>query len=61
MTLSAVFAVTISREDLTFLIFAQVVYKARDFEASIQNDSAVTQQHLDEAFRKITSTGKKSK
>lgn len=37
----------ISREDLTSLTFAQVISKARDFEASIQTDSAITQQHLE--------------
>ena len=34
---------------------------ARDFEASIQTDSAVTQQHLEEAANKVTPSGKKSK
>ena len=48
-------------EDLTSLTFAQVISKARDFEASIQTDSAITQQHLDEAAHKITSSGNKSK
>lgn len=33
----------IPREDLTSLTFAQVISKARDFEASIQTDSAITQ------------------
>ena len=33
----------IPREDLTSLTFAQVIFKARDFEASIQTDSAITQ------------------
>ena len=51
----------ISREDLTSLTFAQVISKARDFEASIQTDSAITQQHMDEAAHKITSNGNKSK
>ena len=51
----------ISREDLTSLTFAQVISKGHDFEASIQTDSAITQQHLDEAAHKITSNGNKSK
>ena len=51
----------ISREDLTSLTFAQVISKARDLEASIQSDSAITQQHLDEAAHQITSNGNKSK
>lgn len=51
----------ISREDLTSLTFSQVISKARDFEASVQTDSAITQQHLDEAAHKITPTGNKSK
>ena len=32
----------ISREDLTSLTFAQVISKARDFEASIQTDPTIT-------------------
>ena len=44
----------ISHEDLTSLTFAQVISKARDFEASIQTDSAITQQHLEEAANKVT-------
>ena len=51
----------ISREDLTSLTFAQVISKARDFEASIQTDSAITQQHLEEAANKVTPSGNKSK
>ena len=51
----------ISREDLTSLTFSQVISKARDFEASIQTDSAITQQHLEEAAHKVTPTGDKSK
>ena len=51
----------ISHEDLTSLTFSQVISKARDFEASIQTDSAITQQHLEEAAHKVTPTGDKSK
>ena len=51
-----IFAVTISHEDLTSLTFAQVISKARDFEASIQTDSAITQQHLQEAANKASPT-----
>ena len=46
----------ISYEDLTSLTFPQVISKARDFEASIQTGSAITQQHLEE---KVTPTGTK--
>ena len=46
----------ISHEDLTSLTFAQVIPKARDFEASIQTDSAITQQHLEEAANKVSPT-----
>ena len=46
----------ISHEDLTSLTFTQVISKARDFEASIQTDSAITQQHLEEAANKVTPT-----
>ena len=46
----------ISHEDLTSLTFAQVISKARDFEASIQTDSAITQQHLEEAANKVSPT-----
>ena len=51
----------ISHEDLMSLTFAQVISKARDFEASIQTDSAITQQHLEEAANKVTPSGNKSK
>ena len=46
----------ISHEDLTSLTFVQVISKARDFEASIQTDSAITQQHLEEAANKVSPT-----
>ena len=46
----------ISHEDLTSLTFAQVISKARDFEASIQTESAITQQHLEEAANKVSPT-----
>ena len=51
----------ISHEDLTSLTFAQVISKARDFEASIQTDSAITQQHLEEGAHKVTTPGTKLK
>lgn len=51
----------ISREDLTSLTFAQAISKARDFEANIQTDSAITQQHLEEGAHKVTPTGDKPK
>ena len=51
----------ISHEDLTSLTFAQVISKARDFEASIQTDSAITQQHLEEGAHKVTPSGIKPK
>ena len=51
----------ISHEDLTSLTLAQVISKARDFEASIQTDSAITQQHLEEGAHKVTPTGIKAK
>ena len=46
----------ISHEDLTSPTFAQVISKARDFEASIQTDSAIAQQHLEEAANKVSPT-----
>ena len=51
----------ISHEDLTSLTFTQVISKARDFEASIQTDSAITQQHLEEAANKVTPIRNKPK
>ena len=51
----------ICREDLTSLTFAQAISKARDFEANIQTDSAITQQHLEEGAHKVTPTGDKPK
>ena len=51
----------ISYEDLTSLTLAQVSSKARDFEASIQTNSAITQQHLKEGAQKVTPSGTKPK
>ena len=51
----------ISYEDLTPLTFAQVISKALDFETSIQTDSAITQQHLEEGAHKVTPSGTKPK
>lgn len=48
-------------KDLTSLSFPQVISKARDFEASLQTESAITQQHLEEAAHKVTPTGDKSR
>lgn len=39
----------ISRENLTTLTFAQVISKARDFEASLKTESAITRQQLEES------------
>ena len=46
---------------LTSLTFAQVISKARDYEARIQTDSAITQTHLEESVHKVTPTGSKPK
>ena len=51
----------ISHEDLTSLTLTEVISKARDFEASIQTDSAITQQHLEEAANKVTPIRNKPK
>ena len=50
-----------SHEDLISLTFAQVTSKDPDFEASIQTDSALTQQHLEEATNKVTPAKNKPK
>lgn len=39
----------ISQENLTTLTFAQVISKARDFEASLKTESAITRQQLEES------------
>ena len=44
----------ISRENLTTLTFAQVISKARDFEASLKTESAITRQQLEESVHQIT-------
>lgn len=44
----------ISRENLTTLTFAQVVSKARDFEASLNTESAITRQQLEESVHQVT-------
>ena len=44
----------ISRENLTTLTFAQVISKARDFEASLKTESAITRQQLEESVHQVT-------
>jgi len=44
----------ISRENLTTLTFAQVISKARDFEASLKTKSAITRQQLEESIHQVT-------
>ena len=43
----------ISRENLTTLTFAQVISKARDFEASLNTESAITRQQLEESVHQV--------
>ena len=44
----------ISWENLTTLTFAQVISKARDFEASLKTESAMTRQQLEESVHQVT-------
>ena len=44
----------ISRENLTTQTFAQVVSKARDFEASLNTESAIARQQLEESVHQVT-------
>ena len=44
----------ISRENLTTLTFAQVISKARDIEASLKTESAITRQQLEESVHQVT-------
>ena len=45
----------IVRENLTTLTFAQVISKARDYEASLNTESAITRQQLEESVHQVTS------
>ena len=44
----------IARENLSTLTFAQVISKARDFEAGLKTESAITKHHLEEAAHKVS-------
>ena len=44
----------ISRENLTTLTFAQLISKARDLEASLKTESAITRQQLEESVHQVT-------
>ena len=41
-------------ENLTTLTFAQLISKARDFEASLNTESAITKQQLEESVHQLT-------
>ena len=51
----------ISRENFVTLTFAQVISKARDFEAGLKTESAITRHQLEEAVHKITPTEDRDK
>lgn len=51
----------ISRENLSTLSFTQVISKARDFEAWLKTETAITKHRLKEAAHKITPAIDKSK
>lgn len=44
----------ISRENLASLTFEQVINKARDFEAGLKTESAITKQQLEESVHQLT-------
>jgi len=44
----------VSRENPTTLTFAQIISKARDFEASLKTESAITRQQLEESVHQVT-------
>ena len=44
----------IARENLATLTFTQVISKARDFEAGLKTESAITKHHLEEAAHKVS-------
>ena len=51
----------IARKNLSTLSFAQVIAKARDFEAGLKTESAITKHHLEKAAHKVTPAIDKSK
>ena len=50
----------ISREDMSTLTFTQVISKARDFEAGLNTESAITKHQLEEMVHKVPSAGNKT-
>ena len=51
----------IARENLATLTFTQVISKARDFEAGLKTESAITKHHLEEAAHKVSPAAKRPK
>lgn len=51
----------IARENLATLTFTQVISKARDFEAGLKTESAITKHHLEEAAHKVSPAAERPK
>ena len=51
----------IARGNLATLTFSQVISKARDFEAGLKTESAITKHHLEEAAHKVSPAAERLK